>query len=81
MEAKLQRQKVEAKEAQRRHELEMKRLELEQTHQGHGAQAANKEDRKKVPKLPSFVDGKVDLDAYLQRFERCGTTAKWETAG
>ena len=36
MEAELQRQKGEAKEAQRRHELEMKRLELEQTHQAPG---------------------------------------------
>jgi len=81
MEAELQRQKVEAEEAQRRHELEMKRLELEQTHQGPGAQAPNKEDRAKAPKLPSFVDGKDDLDAYLQRFERFATTAKWEKAG
>ena len=81
MEAELQRQKVEAEEAQRRHELEMKRLELEQTHQGPGAQATNKEDRAKAPKLPSFVDGKDDLDAYLQRFERFATTAKWEKAG
>ena len=76
MEAELQRQKVEAEEAQRRHELQMKRLELEQTHQGPGAQAPNKEDRAKAPKLPSFVDGKDDLDAYLQRFERFATTAK-----
>ena len=81
MEAELQRQKVEAEEAQRRHELEMKRLELEQTHQGPGTQAPNKENRAKAPKLPSFVDGKDDLDAYLQRFERFATTAKWEKAG
>ena len=81
MEAELQRQKVEIEEAQRRHELEMKRLELEQTHQGPGAQAPNKEDRVKAPKLPSFVDGKDDLDAYLQRFERFATTAKWDKAG
>ena len=81
MEAELQRQKVEIEEVQRRHELEMKRLELEQTHQGPGAQAPNKEDRVKAPKLPSFVDGKDDLDAYLQRFERFATTAKWDKAG
>ena len=76
MEAELQRQKAEAGEAQRRHELEMKRLELEQTHQGPGAQAHNKEDRAKAPTLPSFVDGKDDLDAYPPRFERFATTAK-----
>ena len=62
-------------------EAEMKRIELEQTHQGPGAQASNKEDRAKAPKLPSFVDGKGDLDAYLQRFERFATTAKWDKAG
>ena len=66
MEVELQRQKVEIEEAQRRHVFEMKRLELEQTHQGPGAQAACKDDRAKAPKLPSFVDGKDDLDAYLQ---------------
>ena len=40
-----------------------------------------REDRAKAPKLPSFVDGKNDLDAYLQRFERFATTAKWEKTG
>ena len=59
----------------------MKCLELEQTHQGPDTQASNKEDRAKAPKLPSFVDGKDDLDAYLQRFERFATTAKWDKAG
>jgi len=59
----------------------MKRLELEQTQQGPGAQAPNREDRAKAPKLPSFVDGKDDLDAHIQRFERFATTAKWDKAG
>ena len=81
MEAELQRQKVEIEEAQRRHELEMKCLELEQTHQGPGAQAPYKEETAKAPKLPSFVDGKDDLDAYLKQFERSATTAKWDKAG
>ena len=80
-EAELQRQKVEAEEAQRRHELEMKHLELEQTKHWPRAQANNYEDRAKAPKLPSFVDGKDNLDAYLQRFERFAVTAKWEKAG
>ena len=35
-------------------------------------------DSTKAPKLPSFVDGKDDLDAYLQTFESFATTAKWE---
>ena len=40
-----------------------------------------REDRAKAPKLPSFVDGKDDFDAYLQRFERFAATAKWEKTG
>ena len=80
-EAELQRQKVEIEEAQRRYELEMRRLELEQTRQGSGAKAPSNEDRAKAPKLSSFVDGKDDLDAYLQKFERFATTAKWEKTG
>ena len=72
---------MEVGEAQRRQELEMRHLDLEQTHQAPGAQAPNKEDRAKVPELPSFVDGKDDLDAYLQRFDRFATIAKWDRAG
>ena len=64
--------------AKREHELELARL-------GQGRndteRADVREDRAKAPKLPSFVDGKDDLDAYLQRFERFATTAKWEKTG
>ena len=60
------------------HELELARL-------GQGdndtERAEVREDRAKAPKLLSFVDGKDDLDAYLQRFERFATTAKWEKTG
>ena len=59
--------------------------ELELAHLGEGHNVAERsklrEDRAKPPKLPSFVDGKDDLDAYLQRFERFATTAKWEKKG
>ena len=44
-------------------------------------QVPNREERAKTPKLPSFVDGRDDLDAYLQRFERFATNAKWEKTG
>ena len=71
-----QREAIEA--AKREHELELARL-------GQGRndteRAEVREDRAKAPKLPSFVDGKDDLDAYLQRFERFATTAKWEKTG
>ena len=71
-----QRKAIEA--ATREHELELARL-------GQGRndteRAEVREDRAKAPKLPSFVDGKDDLDAYLQRFQRFATTAKWENTG
>ena len=41
-----------------------------------GGRPEVREDRAKAPKLPSFVDGKDDLDAYVQRFERFAATAK-----
>ena len=59
----------------------MRRLELEKTHQGPVAQKPNKEDRAKTPKPIPFVDGKDDLDAYLQRFERFANTTKWDRNG
>ena len=71
-----QKEAIEA--AKREHELELARL-------GQGRCVAERaelrEDRSKAPKLPSFVDGKDDLDAYLQRLERFATTAKWEKTG
>ena len=78
MEAELLKQKEAIEAAKREHELELARL-------GQGRDVAERaelrEDRAKAPKLPSFVDGKDDLDAYLQRFERFATTAKWEKIG
>ena len=66
-----------AEAAKREHELELARL-------GQGnleGRPCDREDRAQVPKLPSFVDGKDDLDAYLQRFERFADTAKWHKTG
>ena len=78
MEAELLKQKEAIEAAKREHELELARL-------GQGRNVAERaelrEDRAKAPKLPSFVDGKDDMDAYLQRFERFATTAKWEKTG
>ena len=71
LEADLLKQREAIEAAKRQHELELARL----------AQGCNdteraevREDRAKAPKLPSFVDGKDNLDAYLQRFERFATT-------
>ena len=66
MEAEIMRQKEAAEAAKRKHELELARL-------GQGNlddRPCDREDRAKAPKLPSFVGGKDDLDAYLQRFEK-----------
>ena len=72
---------MEVEEVQRTYEIEIRRLELEQTRQGSGAKVPINEDRAKAPKLPSFVDGKDDLDGYFQRFERFATIAKLQKAG
>ena len=78
LEADLLKQREAIEAAKREHELELARLA-----QGRNVaeRAELREDRAKAPKLPSFVDGKDDLDAYLQRFERFATTAKWEKTG
>ena len=78
MEAQLLKQKEAMEAAKREHELELARLGQEH---GLANQVPNREDRAKTPKLPSFVDGRDDLDAYLQRFERFATNAKWEKTG
>ena len=62
LEADLLKQKEAIEAAKREHELELARLA-----QGRNdtERAEVREDRAKAPKLPSFVDGKDDLDAYL----------------
>jgi len=34
--------------------------------------------RAKTPRLPAFVDGKDDIDAYIERFDRFAASQKWE---
>ena len=74
METDILRQKEAAEAAKKEHELELARL-------GQGRNVVDTSDKPKAPKLPSFVDGKDDLDAYLQRFERFATVAKWDKTG
>ncbi|XP_068760017.1 uncharacterized protein [Montipora capricornis] len=77
MEAELLKQKEAIEAARREHELEIARLAVENA----DGRPEVREDRAKAPKLPSFVDGKDDLDAYLQRFERFAETAQWKKDG
>ena len=75
MEADIIRQKEAAEAARREHKLKLACL-------GNCDDCpCDREDRAKAPKLPSFVDGNDDLDAYLQRFERFAETAKWQKTG
>ena len=64
-------------------ETAKRELELELARLGRGVakHAEVREDRAKAPNLPSFVDGKDDLDAYLQRLDRFAVTNKWKKTG
>ena len=66
---------AEEKEAHRRHELAMRELELQGTNSDSGSSGNN--SVAKLPKLPAFVDGKDDLDSYLQRFELFARSNNW----
>ena len=77
MEAELMREKEAAVAAKREHELELAQFAAANG-DGH---TAERDESAKAPKLPAFVDGKDDLDAYLQRFERFAETAKWHKTG
>ena len=64
------------KKARRRHELAMKELELQSANVE--VNSASIKSAAKLPKLPTFVDGKDDLDSYLQRFERFAKNNNWD---
>ena len=75
MAANIMRQKEAGEAAKREDELELAPLGNTDD------RPRDREDRAKTPKRPSFVDGKDDLDAYLQRFDRFADTAKWHKTG
>lgn len=62
METDLLKQKEAMEAAKREHELELARLRQEVNPT---AELQNGEDRAKTPKLPSFVDGKDDLNSCM----------------
>jgi nitrogenase molybdenum-iron protein alpha/beta subunit len=66
------------KEAVRRHELEMKQLEVQAVNtDGAVGEHHSGIATATMPKLPQFIDGQDDLDSYLQRFERFAKSKKW----
>lgn len=76
-----ERQSIEReKEAERRHELAMKQLELQNANNGSQAGNTGTTSGAKLPKLPTFVNGKDDLDSYLQRFERFAKNNNWDAS-
>ena len=54
------------REAERRHELELNRLELERDVSTLGSVKREPSSRSKLPKLPPFQDGKDELDSYCR---------------
>ena len=66
------------KEAVRRHELEIKQLEVQAVNTDGGVSEHHSGiATAKMPKLPQFIDGQDNLDSYLQRFERFAKSNKW----
>ena len=77
-----EREKAEAdalqREADRRHEIELARLRVDDNVLNRSGQAErNIGSMGYVPKLPSFDENMADLDAYLYRFERYATMQGW----
>ena len=66
------------READRRHEIELARLRVEDSVLNRSGQAErNIGSMGTVPKLPSFDEKIYDLDAYLYRFEGYATMQGW----
>ena len=80
----------EEREQLRQHELEMERLRLERAEFERSRDGSGESQRSngsvppisaaKRPKLPVFIDGKDDLDSYLNRFERLARANGWDEA-
>ena len=64
----------EEEDRKRAHELELARLRASQ---GELIGRVDNSGGAKRPRLPAFMDGKDDLDSYLERFERFAKTSKW----
>ena len=82
MAAQAEERRIAAEERKAELEVEKLRLELEarrlsQSQNGEQLNQESVENVVRTPPLPSFVDGKNNLDEYLLRFERYASVAKW----
>ena len=62
--------------AEEREILKLK-LELENSRRDSDASLSQPTQNYKVPKLPAFVEGRDEIDAYLNRFERYARAQNW----
>ena len=81
------------KESELRHELELRKVELETAklkldadvvrqridagNISHGIGSLGGGMNVKIPRLPTYHDGKDSLDSYLERYERFAITSNW----
>ena len=80
--AQVEERRIAAEERKAELEVEKLRLELEarrlsQSQNGEQFNQRSVENVVRTPPLPSFVNGKDNLDEYLLRFERYASVAKW----
>ena len=70
---------IQESEARMKHELDLRKLEIEVAVASHKASKSGEVMSKgsKMPKLPPFVDDKDEIDSYLQRFERFVKNSIW----
>ena len=80
-------QNAEENEKKREHDMKMERMrldhELEIAKLKQPEHKPNSNDnittsKAKSPRLPTFIDGKDDIDSYLERFERYAKKQQWK---
>ena len=61
-----------------RRELRAHELELARINQNRPENEGTRNSHIKIPNLPMFIDGKDEMDSYLERFERFARSNNWE---
>ena len=69
----------EAREAEREHELQLARIKADQGSANHSGQGnpSQTSTRTAKPKLPRFSEKLVDLNTFIERFERFAESQGW----